>query len=77
MSKKSKFKEIDESSLVITYSDGVVITPDGRRRLKVKNQLATGEVNLGSCKRPNKKIIRFKYKVGGHSMSPIERFFRG
>jgi len=73
---KIKFKEIENSKLIIKEVVDEQIDEFGRKIIKFKEFEATGEVNLGSMLKPNKKIIEIKYKVPAEEDNIFGRLFK-
>jgi len=59
-----KFKKNDNSQLSFLEKTDEFVDEDGRQVVRGKWQVALEDLNLGSCKHPNKKILQIKIEVG-------------
>ena len=73
--KEIKFKEIEESDLILTEVVERYIGGDGRNYVKTQKKIAKGEVNLGSLKTPNNKIAQIQYRT--NNPNPFKNLFDG
>lgn len=59
----NKTKENQESKLQVLKVIKRLINQDGEEVMKTRWEEANGEVNLGSCAKPNKDILEFRYDI--------------
>lgn len=76
--KTPKITDIEESKLQFQKVIGEGINQQGQRVIKVQWETANGELNLGSCKEPNREIRQIKYTFPVNpEKSPFGMFFGG
>lgn len=78
MAKKTKFRTIEDSELQITEKVDEGIDSNGRKWIKVQKRIASEPVSLGTAKKPNKKIVEIRYRVGDDDdQNPFKNVFKG
>lgn len=89
--KKNNIKVNDKSQLIITKKFKVMFNRKGEEYLRelqpyedegdfkllLKDFITNDLVNLGSVKKPNNSIDKFKYKIPNNKEDFFKRFFEG